>query len=76
MLTISTNARLLPRRRLRVVLLVLPGPGCATWFAVYADVKDMAGQTLVKYPDPNFFVEENQLVHVVGVVDNDLRRPT
>ncbi len=58
----------------QVYLVYRDDPG-AIWFAVYADVKDLAGKTLVKYPDPNFMVDENQLVHVAGVVNNDLQTP-
>ena len=46
----------------------------AIWFAVYTD-KTQSAKMLVKYADPNFRVEENQFVHVVGVVDQNLETP-
>jgi hypothetical protein len=50
----------------------LPG---ATWVAIYADPKNLTWETIVEIPEENASVDENQLVHVVGVVKPDLTRP-
>jgi len=41
----------------------------ATWFAVYADATRLNYGTLVELKDSSFRVAENDLVHVVGKVD-------
>ena len=46
------------------------------WLMVYADVKRQNFKTLVKVPDTNFQVQENELVHVVGVVDQKAQLPS
>ena len=47
----------------------------ATWFGIYADVKGLTWRTIVEVPRPNFMIQENQIVHVVGVVDQTLPKP-
>jgi hypothetical protein len=47
----------------------------AVWIGIYADPKGMTWETMVKIPKATFFVEENQLVHVVGTVHQDLPKP-
>ena len=47
----------------------------ATWFAVYADPKRLNYGTLVELKDPSFRVAENDLVHVVGKVDQTAQIP-
>jgi hypothetical protein len=46
-----------------------------TWVAIYADPKNLTWETIVEIPEPNFSVQENQLIHVVGVVRPNLPRP-
>jgi hypothetical protein len=55
-------------------LVDLNEPG-AVWFMVYADYKRLNFRTLVEYPHPNYRIEENQFVHVVGVVDQTTATP-
>jgi hypothetical protein len=55
-------------------LVDLNEPG-AVWFMVYADYKNLNFRTLVKYPYPNFRAEENNFVHVVGVVNQTTATP-
>ena len=55
-------------------LVDLNEPG-AVWFMVYADYKRLNFRTLVEYPHPDFRIEENNFVHVVGVVDQTTATP-
>jgi hypothetical protein len=48
----------------------------STWFAIYADPKNLTWETIVEIPRPNVFIHENQIVHVVGVVDQKLAKPS
>ena len=47
----------------------------STWFAIYADPKNLTWETIVEIPRPNVIIHENQIVHVVGVVDQKLAKP-
>jgi hypothetical protein len=40
-------------------------PG-VTWVGIYADPKGLTWEAMIKIPRDPFFVDENQLVHIVG----------
>jgi hypothetical protein len=46
------------------------------WFMVYADVAQLNFRTLVKVPDANFQVQQNQFVHIVGTIEQDAELPS
>ena len=48
----------------------------AIWFMVYADFKTLNFRTLVKVPDPNFEVQQDQFVHVVGTIEQNAELPS
>jgi hypothetical protein len=45
------------------------------WVSVYADYKNLNYRTLVKVPDTSFRIEQNQFVHVIGTVREDIATP-
>jgi hypothetical protein len=47
----------------------------STWFAIYADPKRLTWETIVEIAKPNVMIQEGQIVHVVGVVDQKLQKP-
>lgn len=46
------------------------------WFMVYADVAQLNFRTLVKVPNPNFKVQQDQFVHIVGTIEQDTELPS
>jgi hypothetical protein len=49
----------------------------ATWIAIYADPKNLTWETIVDIPRANIVnLRENEILHVVGVVDQKLVKPS
>ena len=59
----------------QIFLLDQEQPG-VTWMAIYADPKNLTWETIVEVPRANILnLQETEIVHVVGVVDQKLPKP-
>ena len=59
------------------IFLIDQGQPSATWLAIYADPKNLTWETIVDIPRANIInLRENEIVHIVGVVDQTLAKPS